>query len=91
MQKPVFIGGNLEEEIVIKAIKEGEVIVALLMTAEVLADGHAMLEAAAAVKAGQLLVPVMMTNMGYGYHMAHRQRTHEPNCSARRGGGLQLG
>ena len=73
LQRPVLVGGDLEEKIVLKTIEEAdhEVVVALLMTAEVLADSDAMLEAAAAVKADRLLVPVMVYGYGYGYHMAH--------------------
>ena len=73
LQRPVLVGGDLEEKIVLKTIEEAdhEVVVALLMTAEVLANSDAMLEAAAAVKADRLLVPVMVYGYGYGYHMAH--------------------
>ena len=39
LQKPVLVGGNMEEEVVIKTLKEADVVVALLMTADVLADG----------------------------------------------------
>ena len=51
-------------------IAEGRVVVALLLTAEVLNDQHAMAEAAAAVASGQLLVPVMLVGRGYDYSTA---------------------
>ena len=58
LKRPVLVGGNLEEELAIKVIREGDATVVLLMTSEVLADTNAMIEAAAAVELRKLLVPV---------------------------------
>jgi len=72
LRKPVLIGGGLSETFVMKTIKESkDFVVVLLLTDRVLSCGHAMTEAAAAVKAERLLVPVMLAGFGYGYHMAH--------------------
>ena len=70
----------------LKAIKEGDVVVALLMTSEVLADGHAMSEAVAAVKAGKLLVPVMVAGYGYNYDLARPMISARGGAPARRWG-----